>query len=70
MTKSDHLFHYPGEFELESGGKLPGFQLKYTVLGQLNAQRNNVVWICHALTGNSDVTSWWNDFFTAGSPFP
>ena len=70
MTKSDHLFQYPGEFELEAGGKLPGFQLKYTVLGQLNEQRNNVVWICHALTGSSDVTSWWNDFFTAGSPFP
>jgi homoserine O-acetyltransferase/O-succinyltransferase len=69
MIKADHIFHFASEFELESGGKLPGFQLKYTTLGQLNKDRNNVVWICHALTGNSDVTTWWNDFFTDGSPY-
>jgi homoserine O-acetyltransferase len=27
------------------------------------------VWICHALTGSSDFTDWWKEFFTAGSPF-
>jgi Homoserine acetyltransferase len=69
MIKNDSIFHYPSEFELESGGKLPGFQLKYTTLGQLNKERNNVVWICHALTGSSDFTDWWKDLFTEGSPF-
>ncbi|GHM99020.1 homoserine O-acetyltransferase [Cytophagales bacterium WSM2-2] len=69
MIKSDSIFHYPSEFTLESGGKLPGFQLKYTTLGQLNKDRNNVVWICHALTGSSDFTDWWGDFFDSDSVY-
>ena len=67
MIKSEAIFHYDQPFELESGNKLPGFQLKYTTLGQLNKERTNVVWICHALTGSSDFTDWWKDFFTEGS---
>ncbi len=69
MVKSDHIFHYDQEFELEAGEKLSGFKLKYTTLGQLNKDRSNVVWICHALTGSSDFTDWWKDFFTEGSPY-
>jgi len=69
MLKSDSIFHFASEFQLESGGVLPGFQLKYTTLGQLNKERDNVVWICHALTGSSDFTDWWKDFFTDGSPY-
>ncbi len=67
MSKSDHIFHYSDEFALESGGNLSGFQLKYTTLGQLNKERSNVIWICHALTGNSDFTSWWEGVFHEGS---
>lgn len=69
MEKHDHTFHYNQKFELEAGESLPGFQLKYTTLGKLNADRNNVVWICHALTGNSDFTDWWGGLFTADGPF-
>jgi homoserine O-acetyltransferase len=69
MEKNDHTFHYTPTFELESGETLPGFQLKYTTLGRLNAERNNVIWICHALTGNSDFTDWWGGLFTADGPF-
>lgn len=69
MSKSESIFHYTDEFELESGGVLPGFQLKYTTLGQLNKDKSNVIWICHALTGSSDFTDWWKGLFTEGSPF-
>lgn len=69
MHKTDHTFHYDQTFELESGETLPGFQLRYTTLGRLNATRSNIVWVCHALTGNSDVTSWWSTLFTEDSPF-
>ncbi|MEK6782095.1 MAG: homoserine O-acetyltransferase [Bacteroidota bacterium] len=69
MSKSDHIFHNPNDFVLESGEKLSGFQLKYTTLGQLNKERNNVIWICHALTGSSDFTSWWDGAFREGSAF-
>ena len=46
-------------FQLESGKTVQGFQLSYTTAGQLNEARNNVVWIFHALTGNSDPLEWW-----------
>lgn len=69
MAKTDQTFHYTQPFDLELGGQLPGFQLKYTVLGKLNSERSNVVWVCHALTGNSDFTSWWSDLFKAESVF-
>ncbi len=67
--KYDHIFHYEQDFELEAGGLLSGFQLKYTTLGQLNKDRSNVVWVFHALTGNSDVISWWPGIFETGGPF-
>lgn len=69
MQKTDHTFHYKQSFELESGKTLPGFQLRYTTLGKLNATRSNIIWVCHALTGSSDFTSWWNTLFTDDSPF-
>jgi len=67
--KADHLFHHKEKFELESGSHLPGFQLKYTTYGTLNADRSNVVWVCHALTGNSDAPDWWEGLFDAGGAF-
>ncbi len=69
MEKHDHTFHYQQKFSLEAGGELAGFQLKYTTLGKLNADRNNVVWICHALTGNPDFTDWWSGMFDEGRFF-
>ncbi len=69
MEKHDQVFHYDQAFELEAGGSLPGFQLKYTTLGKLNQERNNVLWICHALTGSSDFTDWWSGLFSEGKFF-
>jgi homoserine O-acetyltransferase/O-succinyltransferase len=69
MEKNDHTFNYNQKFELEAGESLPGFQLKYTTLGRLNAERNNVIWVCHALTGSADFTDWWGGLFTADGPF-
>lgn len=69
MEKTDHTFHYNQPFELESGKTLPGFQLRYTTLGKLNATRSNIIWVCHALTGSSDFTSWWSTLFADDSPF-
>ena len=44
---------------LESGESLPGFHLAYTTHGKLNAAKDNVVWIFHALTANSNPIEWW-----------
>lgn len=45
---------------LECGDVLPRIDIAYHTYGTLNANRDNVVWICHALTANSDVAAWWN----------
>ena len=53
------FFHYPHPIALESGGRLPELTIAYTTYGLLNAEKSNVVWVCHALTANSDVADWW-----------
>jgi homoserine O-acetyltransferase len=53
------VFQYTNPFTLESGESLPGFHLAYTTLGKLNTAKNNVVWIFHALTANSNPVEWW-----------
>jgi homoserine O-acetyltransferase/O-succinyltransferase len=53
------IFNYPKEFILESGESLPGFHLAYTTHGTLNAAKDNVVWLFHALTANSNPLEWW-----------
>lgn len=51
--------YHHGPFRLESGVELPELQIAYHTYGRLNASRSNVVWVCHALTANSDVADWW-----------
>lgn len=69
MLKTDHTFHFNDVFELESGEKLTSFQLKFTTVGNLNEERTNAVWVCHALTGSSDFTDWWGGLFSPNGPF-
>lgn len=46
-------------FRLESGVELPRLEIAYNTYGTMNPDRSNVVWVCHALTANSDVADWW-----------
>ncbi len=50
---------YNESFITETGFKLPSVEIAYNTWGTLNDKANNVIWICHALTANSDVESWW-----------
>ncbi len=51
--------HIEQPFRLESDHPLPRLTAAYNTYGQLNAARDNVIWICHALTANSDCQDWW-----------
>lgn len=50
-------------FYLENGSLLPGIEIAYHTYGTLNAAKNNVIWVCHALTASSDVFDWWPGLF-------
>ena len=52
-------FHRYQPFPLENGQILEDIRIGYHTYGNLNAAADNVVWICHALTANSDVVRWW-----------
>lgn len=52
-------YTYDKSFELECGVVLPSLTIAYDTFGEMNAERSNVIWVCHALTANSDVADWW-----------
>lgn len=63
------LFEHRAPFALESGIALPGYHLAYHTYGSLAARKDNVVWIFHALTANSDAMSWWPGLVGPGKLF-
>lgn len=63
------IFKHTKEFILESGETLAGLEIGFHTYGRLNKHRDNVVWVCHALTANSDVFDWWQGLFGENSLF-
>ena len=53
------LYRHNASFKLESGEVLPSLEIAYDTFGELNEAKDNVIWVCHALTANSDVADWW-----------
>lgn len=61
---------------LESGRILPEFELAYETYGELNADKSNVIVVCHALTGSrhaagryeksDDKAGWWDALIGSG----
>jgi homoserine O-acetyltransferase len=49
-------------FQLENGAVLPGLEIAYHTYGDFRPGRP-VVWVCHALTANSEVFEWWPGLF-------
>ncbi|MGH9598360.1 MAG: homoserine O-acetyltransferase MetX [Terracidiphilus sp.] len=64
---------YEGDFVLgehlllECGRTLASPTLHYAVYGRLNAERDNAVLVCHALSGSALVGSWWPEVFAPGA---
>lgn len=54
-----HTFHSCEPLPLELGGELPQIDIAYHTYGRINEAGDNVIWVCHALTANSDVADWW-----------
>ncbi len=66
---TEEVFYYRSKFLLESGKSLSGFHLKYTTSGTLNPKKDNVVWVCHALTGSHEFYLWWEGLFGEGKVY-
>jgi len=43
----------PGIFTLENGKTLSHVRIEYEMYGKMNADKSNVILICHALTGDA-----------------
>jgi homoserine O-acetyltransferase/O-succinyltransferase len=66
---STQSFTYNKPFTLESGASIAQLHLTYTTLGKLNAKKDNVIWIFHALTANSNPAEWWPGLVGEGKLF-
>ena len=59
------VFSHKQPFPLVCGKTLPEITLAYHTYGQLSPSKDNVIWVMHALTANSDVSDWWDGLFGA-----
>ncbi|MFO8025241.1 homoserine O-acetyltransferase [Thiohalophilus sp.] len=69
---------YDARIDLDCGRSLPGFEMVYETYGQLNAQKNNAILICHALSGDHHAAGyhsmedrkpgWWDTCIGPGKP--
>lgn len=69
LLPTQQFYISPSEFKLESGNKISNLTLAYQTWGKLNEEKSNVIWVCHALTGNHLVQEWWDGLFGAGKCF-
>ncbi|KAH7110549.1 homoserine O-acetyltransferase [Dendryphion nanum] len=53
-------------FQLESGTTIRSAPVAYSTWGTLNENKDNVLIVCHALTGSSDALDWWRPMFGVG----
>ncbi len=50
-------------FVLESGKQFENLTVAYHTYGEYKKGITPVIWVCHALTANSDVADWWANIF-------
>ena len=69
LMNSDGKTFHAARFELESGEVMRDVQVRYQTWGQLNANRDNVMVVCHAMTGNAALDQWWGGLLGPGRVF-
>lgn len=56
-------FKSNSNFKLENGKQLENITIAYHTYGEFIEGATKVIWVCHALTANSDVADWWSNIF-------
>ena len=66
-----HKYIHDEIFEFEAGGSIEGLQVAYHTSEEpwKAGDTRKVIWICHALTANSDPEEWWPELVGAGKLF-
>ena len=59
LIQGRHTFAAKEGFPLECGRRLRPVTLHYAMYGEPNAACDNVVLVCHALSGSAEVAEWW-----------
>ena len=67
MRRCQHTF--PGRFDFEAGGHMDDITLVYHTSDRELTPSDKVVWVCHALTGNSNPEDWWPGMLGDGKLF-
>jgi homoserine O-acetyltransferase len=69
ISSDTKYFSFTEPFETELGATLPSVEVAYRTWGTLSDTRDNVILICHALTGSADADQWWCGLFAPGGGF-
>ena len=66
-----HKYIHDDFFEFEAGGSIEGLQVAYHTSERpwQEGDTRKVIWICHALTANSDPEEWWPQLVGPGKLF-
>ena len=66
-----HEYTHEGIFEFEAGGSIEGLKVAYHTSERpwQNGDERKVIWICHALTANSNPEEWWPELVGPGKLF-
>ena len=66
-----HEYIHNDIFEFEAGGSIAGLKVTYHCSDRMweSGDERKVIWICHALTANSDASDWWPELVGAGKLF-
>lgn len=75
-TQTARITVPPGGFELDCGQALPELRIAYETYGTLSPNKDNVVFLCHALSGSAhvagyhepvdDTAPWWDNMVGPG----
>ncbi|MDR1552322.1 MAG: homoserine O-acetyltransferase [Prevotellaceae bacterium] len=63
-----HILKYDKPFTFECGKTINSLELCYHTSGEYSTEKT-VIWICHALTANSNPEEWWNVLVGKGKFF-